>query len=292
MNDGTPYAEKTDKSKFGGHMIRYLSKRFAFLSSVVVGLTLPGGVFGTFITFSDGGDATQASIQGTVDAFRAAVGNPNNGNAAGTVGGRREINWDGGGNVSTTAISGTPFNGFLDNRGAQFTTQGTGFVQAPPSAFDAQFGLFSPLRIFSPIGSNITDVSFFIPGTNGSQPATVSAFGAVFTDVDLPNITSLQFYDLGNNLIIEQFVAPGTVSIASLSFLGLVGDPNEQIARVRITSGNTPSALTFASGVDIVAMDDFIYAEPKTVPETGGIALIGLGLGSVLFFYRRSLAVS
>jgi hypothetical protein len=61
---------------------------------------------------------------------------------------------------------------------------------------------------------------------------------------------------------------------------------------MRITSGNTPSALTFASGVDIVAMDDFIYAEPKTVPETGGIGLIGLGLGSVLFFYRRSPAVS
>jgi hypothetical protein len=115
--------------------------------------------------------------------------------------------------------------------------------------------------------------------------------------MDLPNITSLQFYDLGNNLIIERFVAPGfvapgTVSNESLSFLGLVGDPNEQIARVRITSGNTPSALTFASGVDMVAMDDFIYAEPKTVPETGGIGLIGLGLGSVLFFYRRSLAVS
>ncbi len=99
-----------------------------------------------------------------------------------TVGGRREINWDGGGNVSTTAVAGTPFNGFLDNRGAQFTTPGTGFVQAQPSAFDAQFGLFSPLRIFSPVESNITDVSFFIPGTNGSQPATASAFGAVFTD--------------------------------------------------------------------------------------------------------------
>ena len=40
-------------------------------------------------------------------------------------------------------------------------------------------------------------------------------------------------------------------------------------------------------------MDDFIYAEPKSVPESGsGIALMGLGLGFVLFFYRRSLAVS
>ena len=240
-------------------MIRYLSKRFAFLSSVVVGLTLPGGVFGTFITFSDGGDATQASIQGTVDAFRAAVGNANNGNAAGTVGGRREINWDGGGNVSTTAFG---------RRVQRLPRRRTIYNSLPGFVSSAALSSFR---------------------LNGSQPATVSAFGAVFTHVDLPNITSLQFYDLGNNLIIERFVTPGTVSNASLSFLGLVGDPNEQIARVRITSGNTPSALTFASGVDIVAMDDFIYAEPKTVPETGGI---GLGLGSVLFFYRRSLAVS
>lgn len=37
------------------------------------------------------------SIQSTVDAFRAALGNPNNGNNPGPlVSGRREINWDGG----------------------------------------------------------------------------------------------------------------------------------------------------------------------------------------------------
>ena len=42
---------------------------------------------------------TAASIQGTVDAYRAALGDPNNGNgpAAADPTGRREINWDGGG---------------------------------------------------------------------------------------------------------------------------------------------------------------------------------------------------
>src|SRR5262249_568574 len=45
--------------------------------------------------------ANAVAIQGTVDAFRTALGNPNNGNAAGTTGGRREINWDGG-NVALT----------------------------------------------------------------------------------------------------------------------------------------------------------------------------------------------
>jgi hypothetical protein len=288
-------------------MIRFFSKRFALLSSVVVSLVFPGGVFGNFITFSEGGDATTASIQDTVDKFRAALGDPNNGNAAGPLdSGRREINWDGGGGVATTAISPTPFNGFLNNRGALFTTPapGSGFIQATPDGFAAQFGnpslsetfgVFSPLRIFSPIDSNITDVSFFIPGTNGSVPATVSGFGAIFTDVDLAYSTSLQFYDLGNNLIFDKAVKPGSVSDASFSFLGAIGNAGELISRVRIISGNTPIGSTAddpAKGVDIVAMDDFIYAEPKTVPESGGIVLMVLGLGSLLFFHRPSLAVS
>jgi len=147
--------------------------------------------------------------------------------------------------------------------------------------------VFSPERIFSPIGSNITDVSFFIPGTNGSVPATVSGFGAVFTDVNRNNSlssTTLQFFDISNNLIFNQAVPIGVVPKQSLSFLGAVGTAGEEIYRVRITTGNTP--------FDVVAMDDFIYPEPKRVPESGGIGLMGLGLGAVLFFYRRSLAVS
>src|SRR5215471_19764446 len=63
--------------------------------------------------------ANTGAIQGTVDAFRNAVGNPNNGNAAGTTGGRREINWDGGGPpVVAPAPGGSPFDVFLNNRGA------------------------------------------------------------------------------------------------------------------------------------------------------------------------------
>jgi hypothetical protein len=266
-------------------MIRFFSKRFALLSSVVVSLGFPGGVFG-IQSFSVGGNADPASIQATVDSFRLALGGINNGNAPGTIGGRREINWDGGG--SATTISGTPFDGFLNIRGARFTTPGTGFVQAPPDALDPlSFGLFSPLRIFSPIGSNITDVSFFIPGTNGAVPATVSGFGAVFTDVnrdDSTSRTTIEFFDISNNLIFSQAELPGLVSKQSLSFLGAVGDADEAIYRVRITTGTTP--------FDLVAMDDFIYSEPRAVPESGGIVLMVLGLGSVLFFYRPSLAVS
>ena len=141
------------------------------------------------------------SIQSTVDAFRAALGNPNNGNAAGVLAsGRREINWDGGGADTTTAPV-TPFDVFLNTRGARFTTRGTGLSQAPPAGgpqgglavlFDNPtygliFSAFSPLRLFTPVGSRITEGLFFVPGTNGGAPATVSGFGAVFTDVDQPD---------------------------------------------------------------------------------------------------------
>src|SRR4051794_14444718 len=124
------------------------------------------------VTFSVGGSDATSSIQATVDAFRAALGNPNNGNAPGPLAsGRREINWDGGGPpVDANAPGGTPFNVFLNIRGGQFTTPGTGFVQAPPSGgadgglagffsnatYGDDFGVFSPNRLFTPVGSNIT----------------------------------------------------------------------------------------------------------------------------------------
>src|SRR6266404_4917049 len=152
------------------------------------------------VVFSVGGTDAISSIQTTVNNFQTALGDPNNGNNAGTTGGRREINWDGGNPaIVANAPGGTPFNVFLNTRGAQFTTTGNGFIQAPPSGapdnglagafsnttYGDIFGVFSLSRDFTPVGSNITNGLFFIPGTNGGAAAEVSGFGAVFTDVDL-----------------------------------------------------------------------------------------------------------
>ncbi len=279
-----------------------VTKRLVLISSAVVSLIFPGNIFGTFMTFSVGGDTTTGSIQAKVDAFRGALGDPNNGNNPGPLNsGRREINWDGGG--SATTLSETPFDGFLNIRGARFETAASvsnqEFIQAPPSGFATVFGnsslsalgVFSQQRLFSPIGSTTTDVSFFIPGSGDSKPATVSGFGAVFSDVDLLGSTSIEFFDINNNSIFSEYVLPATNN--GLSFLGAVG--SEEIFRVRITSGNTPigsAAEDKAKGIDLVAMDDFIYAEPQSVPESGvGIGLMGLVLCLVLFCHRRSLAV-
>jgi hypothetical protein len=243
------------------------------------------------ITFSEGGSTNPADIQDTVDAFRAALGNPNNGNAAGTVGGRREINWDGGGGVSATTPPIAPFNVFLNTRGALFTTPGLGLTQATPEGlgvlasnitYTTTFGTFSPLRLFAPIGSNITDGLFFVPGTNGGVPATVSGFGAVFTDVDLANTTKIDFFGPGGILLHSAFAPVGTTSNASLSFLGVFFNAGEEISRVRITTGNAALGPNDGGAVDVVAIDDVLYSEPVAVPAPGSLALLASGIGLLL----------
>ena len=227
---------------------------------------------------------TAASIQGAVDGFRAAVGEPNNGNGPGQVSGRREINWDGGGSTATTEPV-TPFKVFLNTRGAEFTTPGKGLSQAPPAggaqgglaalfddpAYATIFGTFSAPRLFTPVGSRITEGRFFVPGTNGGIPAAVAGFGAVFTDVDEPNgvkgagrhSTRIEYFDSDRNRIYTGFV-PASPGDGSLSFFGVVF-PDARIARVRITSGDANPGVDDATK-DIVMMDDFIYGEPQPLP--------------------------
>jgi hypothetical protein len=225
---------------------------------------------------------TVNSIQSVVDQFRAAVGANNNGNTPGPLAeGRREINWDGGGSTDT-AVTPNPFTGFLVNRGALFTTLGTGFVQATPAGLAATFGnatyenifkVFSAPRLFSPIGSNVTEVRFFVPG-GGDIAATTTAFGAILTDVDRPDGRKRGWLSLHRrpSTIIEYFGTDGEVLFSSAvpaspgdgsqSFFGIVfAEP--LIARVRITTGDAAPGPNDDRRSDIVMMDDFIYGEPR-----------------------------
>ncbi|WP_242343805.1 hypothetical protein [Anaeromyxobacter terrae] len=231
-----------------------------------------------------------ASIQGTIDAYRAALGAPNGNTAGPLASGRREINWDGGGGVDTTTAPVTPFNVFLNTRGAQFTTPGTGLSQAPPSGgpqgglaglfdnptYGTIFKTFSPSRLFTPVGSNITEASFFVPGTNGTVPATVSGFGAVFADVDRPDgsgpgkkqgdrgaSTLIEYFDIDGNLLFSSFV-PASPGDGSLSFYG-IRFAAPVIASLRITTGDVAPGPNDEPDRDIVVMDDFIYGEPQAV---------------------------
>jgi hypothetical protein len=231
------------------------------------------------------------SIQSAVDAYRAELGNPDNKNAGSLNTGHREINWDGGGGVDTTTAPVTPFNTFLNTRGSQFTTPGIGLSQAPPSggpqgglaalfnnpSYGSVFKTFSPLRLFTPVGSNITDASFFLPGSNGNTPATVSGFGAIFTDVDQPDgsgpgekhgnrqaSTLMEFFGVNGELLFSSYV-PAAPGDGNLSFFGVKFN-DARIARVRITTGNAAPGPNDDNQNDIVMMDDFFYGEPKALP--------------------------
>jgi hypothetical protein len=117
----------------------------------------------------------------------------------------------------------------------------------------------------------------------------VSGFGAVFTDVDLANTTGLDFFGASNQSLFSAFVPAGDTPNASLSFLGAIANAGEHIARVRITTGNRPGGPPQNANVDVVLMDDFIYADPLAVPEPAILSLLGLGLTALAITVRRTI---
>jgi hypothetical protein len=233
-----------------------------------------------------------ASIQANVDAFRAALGTLNP-NVLGSFGsGRREINWDGVPDAFA-APNNLPANFFNANspRGVVLSTPGTGFqVSANAGAGPVQFAnidpnypaIFEPFsqqRLFTALGSNITDVNFFVPGSN--TPALTKGFGVIFSDVDNAGSSSIQFFDGSGNSLGAPFFAPPIAGNETFSFVGVLFTEGAVAARVRVTSGNqvlAPGNTAF----DIVTMDDFIYGEPTAaaVPEPAALLLIGLGVAA------------
>jgi hypothetical protein len=276
----------------------------SMLRGVAVGLAavvlaVPTGAMALTI-FQDSG-ADVAAITDTVIAFRAALGDPNNANNPGPLAsGRREINWDGGGPpVIDGTLPVTPFTVFQNTRGATFTTPGTGLTQAAATGgalsldlinaqYAALFAPFSPNRLFAPIGSNITDGVFSIPGTGGTVPAGVSGFGVVFSDVDLAG-TSIAFATTAGG--ISPLPVPAFTGNQTFSFLGALLGPGEGlITSISIVTGTNalgPSE-NLALAVDLVVMDDFLFGEPQQlqVPQPLSVLLLGLGLVALGAYVR------
>lgn len=160
--------------------------------------------------------------------------------------------------VSSNAASGVPVR----------------FGEIDPS-YTNTFTTFSAQKLFtvvsgSAVPCNILTVNFFIPGT--AIPATVSGFGVVFTDVDLAGDARILCYDKGGNLL-----APGRIASpgadGGLSFVGVSYDAGERISQCQIVSGPSPLAggnVDGVNGVNVVAMDDFIYGEPRAAQYHAG----------------------
>ena len=211
-----------------------------------------------------------------INDFRELAGDPVN-TAPGGETGRREINWDAVPPAFTNANN-FPFDFFggsdaalpngrkrgliLQNTGTIFRVDSTSFSDIDAS-YSAQFEAFSKKRLFVYLGNNVTEVTFKVPGT--TTDAFVKSFGVVFTDVDQANTTSIEYFNKDRSLGV--FNVPIRAVNGSFSFLG-VNFPDEKVTRVRITSGNGILGagikdISDGGAKDLVAMDDFIYDEPK-----------------------------
>src|SRR3954470_11159033 len=182
------------------------------------------------------------NVAAKADEFRAALGDPANGGAAGEhPAGRREITWDGAGANPFDNRNDFPSTFFNTNvkSGAVFTTPGTGFrndstdfAEINPN-YAAEFAFFSAKKIFAPVGSNVLDQLFEVAGQ--PTPAVSRGFGIVLSDVDLIGKTTIELFakdGTGNGI----YAAPVPTDAAGLSFVG-VTYVDAIIARVRITLG-------------------------------------------------------
>ena len=134
---------------------------------------------------------------------------------------------------------------------------------------ETELATFSAQKLFAPIGSNVTEIAFFVPGTQ--TRAGVSGFGAVFVDVDAAGGSRLEAFDASGNLLFSRAVLASGVVSKGLSFLGVQFDGGERIARVRLTSGTAPIDTELLSPPpDGVALDDFIYSEPAALADPLG----------------------
>ncbi len=232
------------------------------------------------VTIVRGAGRTARDIGAAVERYRALLGPDNGGAPSGVADGHREINWDSVPDqfAEPNALPGDFFNAATAPRarGALLSTPGMYVaVSARPGnpygaavrfgnispTYPSRFRTFSPPRLFSPIGSNIVNLTFRVPGTQ--RPAVVRGFGAVYTDVDLPEKTGFRYYDIHGKLL-GAFTVPAEPR--GLSFLG-VRFPRAVVARVRIEYGNHALGPNDSAKIDVAVMDNFIYGEPQPAPQ-------------------------
>ncbi|HHP7232699.1 MAG TPA: hypothetical protein ACFCUY_17810 [Xenococcaceae cyanobacterium] len=258
----------------------------------------------TSIVFFCGGITAQATQAATIfsgagsqaaTAFtqmQQAIGGADNTLAIGPqADGFRTVNWDG------VLLDGTDFNGNTEvivpdkvvgipeerflSRGALYDevyfVSGDGFTSVNSEVED-QFFPFSPENIFAHIGEgeneNEIRQSFTLAGTE--VDAATRGFGAIFLDVELPNTSSIEFFS-GSNSLGKYFVEPA--SSGEPSFLGVLFD-SPVVTEVELILGNgaifdlssnnsvIPGVADAPeAGVDLVATDDFLYAEPEELVQ-------------------------
>jgi hypothetical protein len=273
--------------------------RLALLAaSLVAAVALPALGANAQFTLRTASGLTAADITAARDQFRLDLGGGNvagpDGLFADATGARREIDWDGV-PAALSAPNLMPADLF-QARGTIYATPGTGLqVSGGPGAlpldefrnidpsYPATFAPFSPSRLFTPVGSNVIEIHFVLPGT--TTPGATRGFGAVFADADDAGTTGIQFFDV-HGVSLVGLAVPAAEGVETFSFFGL-SFPDPRIGRVRIRLGNAALGAGVVDdpvpgGTDVVVLDDFIFGEVQAVPEPSAWTLLAAGLAAGL----------
>jgi len=213
-------------------------------------------------------------INDVINDFGNRLGNLNT--TPGATSGHRVIDWEGvpdslvGRALPSNFFNPTEPNALVARqRGlvyapnvGEFQISNTNFANIDPASV-GEFAAFSGTKTFANVTTNAWPVNFQVAGQ--TTAAYTKGFGAVFSDVDLPNSTSLEFFD-GDKSLGKFFVAPHAVS-SSLSFLGVYFPGNERITKVIVKHDGILSDgqrdISSGGQHDLVIFDDFIYGEPQ-----------------------------
>lgn len=211
-------------------------------------------------------------ITATVNEFRQLLGEHLN-NQPNNAGGRREIDWDG----IPDSLIGEPLPADFFNpvgntapagrqRGLVYSSTGTFMVSDNNFATinveaSSEFQTFSGKRAFANVSSNLWEVNPKKPGT--AIDGTIRGFGIVFSDVDKPNSTSIEFFQEEKSL--GKFFVPARNTTSSFSFLGVYFN-KDKVTKVRVQHDGFLAAnekdISQGGAHDLVILDDFIYDEP------------------------------
>ena len=284
--------------------VRMRTRFAAFIAFMGLAVALPGSAETVFK-----GVGTPAATTAR-NSFIAAIGGANNGgNPPPQSTGFRAINWDAvkldgtDFNGATTVISagktvGIPVNRF-QGRGVLFdevySVSGDGFASVNPNVAGL-FPFFSASNVFAPFDGNNLDVAFVLPSDPSSTPlaAAVSGFGAIFENVQKENVSAIEYFN-GNVSLGKFFVPEGQRD--ETEFLGVLFDA-PVVTRIRITLGEAPifsfldgKISAGPNGAELVATDDFAYAEPVAAPNAFFLPSSAHAPGANGAFFTTDLAV-
>lgn len=213
------------------------------------------------------------NINDAISSFRHLLGDQLN-TTPGVSGGRREISWDG---VPDSLVGKKLPGDFFNPKGpgaapglqrglaygdtGQFRISNANFIEVNDKAA-GQFSAFSGNKTFANINRSLWEVGFEVAGQ--AKSASVKGFGVVFADVDLPNSTSVEFFN--GNKSIGKFFVPTHDAGSKFSFLGVYFQNGERITKIRVSHDGMlidgQKDISDNGTHDLVVLDDFLYSEP------------------------------